>query len=298
MTSLRVLLASTPVGPLGSGIGGGVELTASGIERGLTDRGHRVTVVAPEGSRSTTSRLVQVPGTLVAPAQTLDRTTRSNLPADSVLVRMWDEIADRERDFDVVVNLAYDVVPFERSAVLSVPVAHLVSMASLTDEMDEAVVRMAHSRPGSVAMHSRAQVATFEGLRDEGPVSPVRVIGSGLDLSHYGFVAHPEARLAWVGRISPEKGLGDAIAVAEATGLPLRVWGLMEHPEVWDAAVAAYPDASVHHEGFLSTAELQAGLGPSLALLVTPHWVEAFGNVVIEALACGVPVITYAGGGP
>jgi len=292
--ALRVLVASTPVGPLGSGVGGGVELTLSGIDRELSDRGHQVTVVAPAGSSGVKGELVEVSGRLQTPAQTLPRTRAPEDAQDAVLVRMWDVVARRQHDVDVVLNLAYDVLPFERAETLDVPVAHLVSMASLSDAMDAAVVGTARRRPGSVAMHSRAQLATF--ARAES--LPVRIVGSGVDVGRYTFVPVPEPRLAWVGRISPEKGLADAFATAAGTGLPLRVWGLMEHPEVWDTAHAAHPDATARYEGFVPTDALQAGLGPSLALLVTPHWIEAFGNVVIEALACGVPVITYDAGGP
>ena len=50
--------------------------------------------------------------------------------------------------------------------------------------------------------------------------------------------------------------------------------------------------------GFLSTDELQKELGKCRVLLNTPKWNEAYGNVVVEALACGVPVIAYKRGGP
>ena len=50
--------------------------------------------------------------------------------------------------------------------------------------------------------------------------------------------------------------------------------------------------------GFLSTDELQKELGKCRGLLNTPKWNEAYGNVVVEALACGVPVVAYKRGGP
>ena len=51
-------------------------------------------------------------------------------------------------------------------------------------------------------------------------------------------------------------------------------------------------------KGFLETDNLQKELGKCRALINTPKWNEAYGNVVVEALACGVPVIAYKRGGP
>ncbi len=292
---MRILLVSTPVGPLGSGIGGGVELTLHSLVLGLTGRGHDVEVAAPAGSLLVGQRTHQIAGALQPSSQHTGRVAPMELRADSVLAAMWTFVRERQPDYDVVVNMAYDWLPLYITPFLDVPVAHLVSMGSLSDAIDAALVDVLAARPGSVAMHSRAQAASFPAIAER-----VRIVGSGIAPERYDLrraADHPPY-LGFVGRIAPEKGIDDAFAVAAATGLPLRAWGLMQDEACWDAAAAAHPGAGARFDGFLPTDELQAAIGGCAALLMTPKWVEAFGNVAIEAMACGVPVIAYRRGGP
>ena len=292
---MSVLIVSTPVGPIGSGVGGGVELTLRTIADGLVELGHHVEVVAPFGSAHVGHVLHHVAGRLEPSVQFFDRSTPGSQPTgDAVLVRMWNFARDRAARFDVVVNLAYDALPFRVGVSSSTPVVHLVSMASLTDVMDEVINGALESRASSIAMHSHAQAATFH------HGSSAAIVGSGIDTAAYEFRAEPDTdgRLAFVGRIAVEKGLRDAVEVAAITGRPLHVWGYMQDPTLWHNIRAAFPDADVHYRGFVSTTELQAELGRCAGLLVTSKWVEAFGNVAIEALACGVPVLSYNRGGP
>jgi UDP-glucose:tetrahydrobiopterin glucosyltransferase len=72
----------------------------------------------------------------------------------------------------------------------------------------------------------------------------------------------------------------------------------MEDQAYAAAVEASVPPGTLQWRGFLPTAELQRELGQCQALLNTPKWNEAYGNVVVEAMACGVPVVAYRRGGP
>jgi len=289
---LKLLLVSTPVGPLGSGLGGGVELTVLNIATILRKRGYEITIVAPETSQLESFLVVEISGKLQILAQTQNRHDPVILPDNSVLTNLWNYAIEFADQYDIIVNFAYDWLPLFLTPFFKGKLIHLVSMASLTDVMDRAVQEAIKHCPGSIAFHTHSQAETF-GLK-----AGYFCLSNAIELSEYHFCAEPKNQLAWVGRISPEKGLEDAVIASARTGIPLLIMGKIQDENYWQKIIQNNSQAPIEYLGFLSTEKLQEQLRQCRALVMTHRWIEAFGNVAIEALACGVPVISYRRGGP
>ncbi|HEY9847738.1 MAG TPA: glycosyltransferase family 4 protein [Candidatus Caenarcaniphilales bacterium] len=273
-------------------MGGGVELTLQNMAQILRQRGHIVEVIAPQGSQLKDTPVLEIDGVLQVPAQTQERTAPIVMPGCSVLARLWDYARQVQAQYDLIINFAYDWLPFYLTPFFTRPIAHLISMGSLTDAMDHVIAQVAVQAPGTLGVHTQTQAATFP-FADQ-----CRHLGSGLELSLYHFCGEPGQDLCWMGRLAPEKGLEDAVAAVQATGTSLKILGHIGDQAYWQRIQAEYPEAPIEYLGFLPTTQMQQVLRRCRALLVTSRWVEAFGNVLIEALACGVPVIAYERGGP
>ncbi len=293
---LTLVLVSTPVGQLGSGRGGGVELTFASLVKGLSQRGHRLHLVAPDGSCSPVQdarvTLHTVPGTDQPSWQHAERNAPMRIPRDAVLPRLWNRALDLASDVDALINFGYDWLPLWITPHVMPRIFHLVSMGSVSEVMDCAVADLARWDQRRLAFHTRRQANDFA-LPD-----PPEVVGNGFDLTRYDLQLKTDGPLGWAGRVAPEKGLEDAASVAARLGERLRVWGFVEDDSYARRVESAVPTGTIEWCGFKPTSELQRELGGCRALLNTPKWNEAYGNVVVEALACGVPVIAYDRGGP
>jgi glycosyltransferase involved in cell wall biosynthesis len=148
-------------------------------------------------------------------------------------------------------------------------------------------------RDVAVIAISHSQASTADG------VSIAAVIHHGIDVA-----AVPEGRgrggfASFLGRMSPDKGPREAVLIARTAGVPLRIAAKLREPaeqQYFEAEVKPLLGGDIEYVGELGEKDKLELVGDSFALLNPMQWPEPFGLVMIEALACGTPVLTYAAG--
>ena len=126
-----------------------------------------------------------------------------------------------------------------------------------------------------------------------------RTVYHGLPVDGLKFQPVPGKYLAFLGRISPEKGLDQAIAIARQAGVQLKIAAKIDRVDqaYFDEIIKPLLSGpGVDFVGEISQSEKSEFLGGALALLCPVQWPEPFGLVMIEAMSCGTPVIAYPRG--
>ncbi|MDX1920940.1 MAG: glycosyltransferase [Candidatus Caenarcaniphilales bacterium] len=294
MTFKKILFLTSPAGPIGSGEGGGVETNLINLAPLLNSKGYEVAIIAPEGSIEfhPNIKIYQVPGVLPVYACTAEALGPNLVDSEGVVRRMWQKAKELETNYDIIVGINYDWIAYYASTFFSKPVGHIISICSQIKHVDEIIGEIYKTHPSRLAVNTLAQGETFGFGKEVVPLY------GGINVHDYEFNLYPQRRLSWVARISPEKGLEDAFEVSQFLGLPLDICGKMQDTAYFESIINKYPKAEFVYHGFKSQAEVAEIVKNSMAMLMTPHWVEAFGNTCIEAMACGTPVIAYNQGGP
>jgi glycosyltransferase involved in cell wall biosynthesis len=144
---------------------------------------------------------------------------------------------------------------------------------------------------------SYVSISDFQGSQESMP--RIRTIHHGIDVSQYRFVAQKQRYMSFIGRIAPIKGVHLAIDVARRTGIPLKIAGDIQpiNREYFENKIKPQIDGSlVEYIGLANLEVKNELLGNSMAMLFPIQWNEPFGLVMVEAMACGTPVLAMPGG--
>ena len=136
---MRIVLISTPIGFLGSGKGGGVELTLNSLVSGLLLKGHNVDVVAPENSKlfesNRKAKLHLVEGEEQISWQHQNYHSPVSIPDNSLLSGMIEKGINIGKKADILLNFSYDWLPIWMTLSLKIPIAHITCWdAAITNE--------------------------------------------------------------------------------------------------------------------------------------------------------------------
>ncbi len=290
----KALIISSSVAPIGFGKTGGVEVTLESIVTCLTQfQTCDVTLLCPENSIYPEQgiKLITAGGDLEKPLQHEAHNSTFKANPTGVANSMLNKALKIQQNFDLIINLSYDYELINATSVFKVPYYNLISMCSHTQYMHDLIRSTTIKYPNQTAFHTHAQANTFN-IKNHS-----HIIYNGLNKKKYTFYEKPSSSLLWSGRLSPEKGIEDALEVSKENNLSLKVMGHTDDQDYHTMLKSRYDKNLVQWAGYLPHSEFQKQIGDSSVMIFTPKWSEAMGNCLIEANMAGVPVISYQSGG-
>ncbi|MGA9598589.1 MAG: glycosyltransferase family 4 protein [Acidimicrobiia bacterium] len=251
------------------------EQFASLLTEGLVARGVDTTLFATADS-VTAAKLVGVAPTGYAEDPSLDAKTWEALHIAGLF--------ERADEFDLIHN-SFDFLPLAFTRLVNTPV-----VTTIHGFASDATL------PAYLAYSDRVNYVAISDADRHPALEYAATIHHGIDIDSFDVGPGGDA-LVFFGRIHPDKGTAAAIEVAAAAGRPLVIAGIIQDQEYFETFVRPHIDGDrVIYLGSVGPEQRQAVLGTAAALLHLIDFDEPFGFSVVEAMACGTPVIAHRRG--
>ncbi len=280
-----MLFIASCVAPFGAAQTGGVSRFLANSIEALKRVGIDTAVIAPKGGKNIGVPTFELDGAFQKSASSEHQAENFVIPPNSILASMVQLAWQKQHDFDVVINLNHDWLPYFMTEFFSQPLLHVANLGHSSVATDREIARISRIKKNHVAALTKTQAKQLA-------IEFSILLPFCINEADYHFQANASNYLAWAGRIAPEKGLINAAKIAKEAGLLLKVAGSIEDPGYWQMIQAKYGH-HLDHVGYLDTNGLQTFLGSAIAMLQTQQWEEAFGVITIESMACGTPVVAY-----
>jgi glycosyltransferase involved in cell wall biosynthesis len=258
---------------------GGIERIVSYLTEELTKRGHSVTLFA-SGDSKTKAKLVSV---------SKKSLSGLNIP--------WHDWWWNNHNYSTA---------FKKSSSFDIIHSHWTPMGMYFQDLTKTpTLHTLHNLPKKSDIrweifrnYKKSNVAFISKKQKQNSVVKFKkswVAYNGIPVKKFNFKPKPENHLIWIGRISPDKGTDIAIKIAKKARMKLLIAGQLQpkYQDYFDKKINPHLGSKIKYIGELSQSELASFYGQGKAFIYPIKWQEPFGLVMVEAQACGTPVIAF-----